>query len=111
MNGPLRWLERGLWVLGIALAAWCAAILIESRFHQSLPLPPPATVTQQQPPQQKPAPPTAGAPRRTPPPPPGTLLARLEAPSLKLSTSVLEGSDDHTLSRGAGHIEDTPFPG
>ena len=24
---------------------------------------------------------------------------------------VLEGSDDGTLSRGAGHIEDTPFPG
>ena len=28
-----------------------------------------------------------------------------------MSTTVLEGSDDATLSRGAGHIEDTPFPG
>jgi sortase A len=28
-----------------------------------------------------------------------------------MSTTVLEGSDDATLSRGSGHIEDTPFPG
>ena len=28
-----------------------------------------------------------------------------------MSTAVLEGSDDTTLRRGAGHIEDTPFPG
>jgi len=39
------------------------------------------------------------------------LLGRLEAPSVKLSTVVLEGSDDGTLSRGSGHIEDTPLPG
>src|SRR5205814_9816580 len=38
-------------------------------------------------------------------------LARLEAPTVQMTTSVLEGSDDGTLSRGAGHIEDTPFPG
>src|SRR5204863_4087657 len=41
----------------------------------------------------------------------GTLLGRLEAPSVRMSTAVLEGSDDTTLRRGAGHIEDTPFPG
>jgi sortase A len=28
-----------------------------------------------------------------------------------MTTTVLEGSDDATLSHGAGHIEDTPFPG
>jgi sortase A len=28
-----------------------------------------------------------------------------------MSTNMLEGSDDGTLSRGAGHIEDTPYPG
>jgi sortase A len=39
------------------------------------------------------------------------MLGRLSAPSVKLSTVVLEGSDDKTLSRGSGHIEDTPFPG
>jgi LPXTG-site transpeptidase (sortase) family protein len=50
-----------------------------------------------------------------PPPPvapaPGTWIARLEVPSVKLATTVLEGTDDGTLSRGSGHIEDTPFPG
>ena len=46
-----------------------------------------------------------------PAPAAGTLLARIESPSLHLSTVVLEGSDDGTLRRGAGHIEDTPLPG
>ena len=30
---------------------------------------------------------------------------------MRLSATVLEGSDDETLARGAGHIEDTAFPG
>jgi sortase A len=42
---------------------------------------------------------------------PGSWLARLDAPSVRLSTTVLEGSDDGTLRRAAGHIEDTAFPG
>jgi sortase A len=56
----------------------------------------------------------AGSAKRnplSPAPAAGTLLGRLEAPSVKMSTNVLEGSDDGTLRRGAGHIEDTPFPG
>src|ERR1019366_1172085 len=43
--------------------------------------------------------------------PPGSWLAPLDAPSVQLAAAVLEGSDDETLARGAGHIEDTPFPG
>jgi sortase A len=38
-------------------------------------------------------------------------IARLEAPTVALSATVLEGSDDGTLARAAGHIEDTAFPG
>jgi sortase A len=38
-------------------------------------------------------------------------IARLEAPSVALAATVLEGSDDGTLARAAGHIEDTAFPG
>jgi sortase A len=104
----LRWLERGLIALGIGLAAWCAAILIEARFYQSAPIPrPPLTVTQTVLPGDR------GDTKASPPPPPaaGTMLGRLSAPSVKLSTVVLEGSDDKTLSRGSGHIEDTPVPG
>jgi sortase A len=41
----------------------------------------------------------------------GGFVAKLDAPTVKMSATILEGSDDHTLSLGAGHIEDTPFPG
>lgn len=38
-------------------------------------------------------------------------MARLEAPAVGLSATVLEGSDDRTLARAAGHIEHTALPG
>src|SRR6185295_12456479 len=41
----------------------------------------------------------------------GTVVARLDAPAVKLSAAVLEGSDDAILNRGAGHIEETALPG
>jgi LPXTG-site transpeptidase (sortase) family protein len=104
----LLWAQRGLITVGLCLAAWCAAILVEARFHQTVALPPPAlTVTQTV------LPGDSGDAKAstTPAPAAGTRLGRLEAPSVKLSTVVLEGTDDGTLSRGSGHIEDTPFPG
>jgi LPXTG-site transpeptidase (sortase) family protein len=103
----LLWLERGLLALGAGLAVWCAAILVEARFTKNLP-PPPITVTQTLPGDANGPTGTSGSAVS---PPPGTWLARLEAPSVHMATTVLEGSDDGTLSRGAGHIEDTPFPG
>ena len=99
----LDWTERGLIVIGLGLALWCAAILVEARFHETAPLAPPLVVTQTLP-DDSPAP-VAPAPAA------GTLVGRLEIPAVQLSTVVLEGSDDATLSRGSGHIEDTPFPG
>jgi sortase A len=45
------------------------------------------------------------------PPATGSWVARLDAPSIGMSATVLEGTDAATLDRGAGHIEDTPFPG
>ena len=107
----LRWLERGLLAIGVSLGAWCAAVLVEARFHNAAPLSDnrQLVVTQTAVPV---LPGDAGTPRRNAPTAPaGTLLGRLEAPAVHLSTSVLEGSDDATLSRGAGHIEDTPLPG
>lgn len=105
----LLWTQRGLIAAGLGLAAWCAAILVEARFHQTAPLTqPPLVVTQQVLPGDSGDP---KAPAPMPAPAAGVLLGRLEAPTVKLSTAVLEGSDDATLSRGSGHIEDTPFPG
>lgn len=103
----LRWIERGLLAIGVGLAAWCTALLVEARFHQTAPLTAPLTVTQTV------LPGDSGDAKASTAPAPaaGVQLGRLEAPSVKLSTVVLEGSDDATLSRGSGHIEDTPFPG
>jgi sortase A len=108
----LKWVERGLLTVGVVLAAWCAAVLVEARFHQSVPVSGQLVVTQTA----VPALPGDGgnaAPRAPAPSAPavGSLIARLEAPSVRMTTNVLEGTDDGTLSRGAGHIEDTPFPG
>ena len=108
----LKWSERGLLAVGVALGAWCAAVLVEARFHQAMPVSEQLTVTQTA----VPVLPGEGGgdrPRAAAPAAPavGALIARLDAPSVHMSTSVLEGSDDGTLSRGAGHIEDTPFPG
>ena len=41
----------------------------------------------------------------------GSPIGLLEVPRLGLSVIVLEGTDDHTLQLGAGHIEHTALPG
>lgn len=48
-------------------------------------------------------------------PPPGRpshddLVGRLEVPRLHLSVMVIEGDDDATLARAAGHLPDTALP-
>jgi sortase A len=106
-NVVLRWTERGLIATGVGLGLWCAMVLVEARFHQTAPIQQPLIVTQTVLPGDR-----GDATASTPPvPDAGTMLGRLTAPSVKLSTVVLQGSDDGTLSRGSGHIEDTPFPG
>ncbi len=108
----LRWIERGLLATGIALGAWCAAVLVEARFHNAAAAREQLIVTQTAVPV-LPGEGDSAGPREhaSSAPAPGTLLGRIEAPSVRMSAAVLEGSDDATLSRGAGHIEDTPFPG
>lgn len=103
----LRYLERALLVAGVGLGVWCAFILVEAKRTSRLPIEP-VRVTMSLPGDRNapsPAPPAVIAPE------PGTVIGRIEVPALQLSAPVLEGSDDGTLSRGAGHIEDTPFPG
>jgi sortase A len=104
-------LERSLLVLGVTLGAWCLAQIVEARRVQQMAVPPPSTI---RPAGENPARGVVGKSGKknarvtvnT-----GAWLARLEAPSVKMSATVLEGSDDRTLARGAGHIEDTAFPG
>ena len=100
----LRWLERTLLGVGLGFGIWCGAVLSEAHFVATRPVPDPPTVA------------AASVPTPTVPPTPtaptaGSWVARLDAPSVRLSATVLEGSDDATLRRGAGHIEETAFPG
>jgi sortase A len=95
----LRWLEQALLAVGLALGLWCGAVLLDAHFVARMPIPDPPPVT------------TVSATTLVPAPVTGAWVARLDAPSVRLSATVLEGSDDETLARGAGHIEDTAFPG
>ena len=102
----LKWLERALLTAGVVLAVWCTTILIEARFFKNLPVPKAvATLPGDASSGRVPAVNVTSALL------PGSWVARLEAPSLHLATTVLEGSDDDTLRKGAGHIEETAFPG
>jgi sortase A len=106
----LKWLERLLLAVGATLAVWCALVLVEAYRTQSMPVPPPIAMGRDVlPGENEPAP--SPAPSPAPTPSRGAWVARLEAPTLKMAATVLEGSDDRTLARGAGHIEETPFPG
>jgi sortase A len=40
----------------------------------------------------------------------GALVGMLDVPRLKLSAPVVEGDDEQTLNRAAGHLPDTPLP-
>ena len=40
----------------------------------------------------------------------GSLLGMLDVPRLNLIAPVIEGDDDATLKRAAGHLPDTPLP-
>ena len=106
----LIWIERVLIAVGVALAAWCAVVLVEARFTRSLPPEqPPLKVTMTLPGEDENG---AAKPRvQRSALKPGAVIGTLTAPRLQLSTPVLEGSDDGTLRKGAGHIEDTPYPG
>jgi sortase A len=114
----LRWFERGFLIIGVALGIWCALVLVEARRVAHMPVPEPTAATAST--DKAPLPGTPDAPAKpvqpTPPvqpvpPATGAWVAKLDAPSVHLSATVLEGSDDGTLARGAGHIEYTPLPG
>ncbi len=112
MSSTLKWVERALWAAGIVLGVWCAMILLQARFFEHLPVPDrPISQSVSHLPGDPGSNLPAGAAADAHSVARGTWLARLAAPSIKLTATVLEGSDDATLARAAGHIEDTPLPG
>lgn len=104
----LKWVERVLWTIGIVVAVWCAYVLFDAHRVARMPVPSAGT-GRHLPGEDEPVGTSVetGA-RRVPT---GQWLARLEAPSVGMTATVLEGTDGRTLRRGAGHIEDTALPG
>jgi sortase A len=107
-NGSLRAVAYLLVIAGGAAIGWCAAIIFDGQIAQ--------WVARQQlektlsdadanPPY------LPLAKRSLVPPENGTPLAELSIPRIGLSVVVLQGSDEHTLRQGVGHIESTPLPG
>jgi LPXTG-site transpeptidase (sortase) family protein len=99
----LRLAERCLWLACGTLSIAFTLITLEAHYTAHLPVP--ASVTMNALPGETTRLTKETAATR------GRWLARLDAPSLGLSATVLEGSDESTLRRGAGHIEGTALPG
>ena len=101
-------LERMLWTAGVAVGAWTMLVLVQNWYYARLPIPPATAAGATRLPGEDTnglsGLSTHGVER-------GAWLARLEVPDVSLTATVLEGSDDHTLGRAAGHIETTPLPG
>jgi len=105
-RGALRWLERMFFLIGGVIAIWCLIVILRAQYYARMPVPEPPPIASALPGE-------AGDDRSVEAPARerGSWVARLEAPSVALAATVLEGSDEGTLSRAAGHIESTVFPG
>jgi LPXTG-site transpeptidase (sortase) family protein len=108
VGSAANWAERGLFGAASVFGVWALLTAAQAHFYRSLPVPaaPATTVVL----------PGEGVVDRTDPSgrhgvPAGTWVARLEAPSIGLAATVIEGSSDQQLARAAGHIEDTAYPG
>jgi sortase A len=103
----LGWLEGILLAVGLSLALWSGLAILENRYFAALPVPSPVRVLPgENPESDRPVGTTAASKIAE-----GAWVARLEAPSVGLAATVLKGTTDRTLRRGAGYIEDTAFPG
>ena len=105
----LVWAERALVAVGAAFGLWCVVTIMETRYFSSLPVPSSPTTAGRMLPGEGPD--TNTGTRRSSSLARGTWVAKLEGPSVSLAATVLEGSDETTLNRAAGHIEDTALPG
>lgn len=107
----LRWLERLLFAVGAIALSWVALSVAGANIAQRLARSRLEAATSVK------VAPTVATPQ------PASLSSRLfaadtaspvailSAPRLQLSAVVLEGSDDATLRRGPGHVEQTAEPG
>jgi sortase A len=112
-TAALVWLERALLAAGLVLGAWVLLVIAQNWYYARMPVPAAETDDLERgrwlPGEEATPVGTSGRAGREVVR--GRWLARLEAPTVDLAATVLEGSDDRTLRRAAGHIESTPLPG
>ncbi len=111
----LRSLERVLLLVGVALLACCAFVLWDAAaFQRQQELQLQALMRDQPPPRSaaRIAPrPLSAAAEEPSPVAVGDLIGRIDIARLGLSVIVVEGVDNRTLRRAAGHIPGTELPG
>ena len=109
----LEWIERALWTAGVVIGGWTLFVLAQNSYYAHMPIPgdPGAASSTHRLPGEDPSDAAGTSGRSSRRVETGAWLARLEAPAVHLKATVLEGSDDGTLRRAAGHIEYTPLPG
>jgi sortase A len=117
MNRALRWLERLLFVVGIAALGWYATVLIDAAREQQ------ALSRELENAQVSAAASTTTSPDRVTPARRNSegaksapiaarsLIGRIEVPRLKLSALAREGVDVRTLRGSVGHVPGTALPG
>jgi sortase A len=104
-------MERLLLIAGIAALAWCAVRLTDTLIAQRIARSSLEVATVVENPVRAAAAATPVDPGSAGPPARGSAVGTLTIPRVDLSAVVLHGSDDQTLRRGPGHLENTPLPG
>jgi sortase A len=99
----LRWFERVLLVVGLALVGYYVYVSVETYLYQAMENRELDTILSSAPP-----PSTTHA---RPQPVPGSTLGRIEIPRLGVSAVIRAGSDARTLQLAVGHIPGTAVPG
>ena len=110
----MRWTERLLFAVGLALLAWCAYVVLDARIFQQAEdsrLDGLLRVSQQTSPTAPRNPSPTARPARLLPAPAAGLVGRLDISRLGLSVIVIEGVRAATLRRAVGHIPGTALPG
>jgi len=106
-----RWIERALIGLGLGLGLWWLLAAAQMRFYASLPVPTALSRVNELPGEESTSVVTTVPGPTTSSVPPGAWVARLEAPSVGLAATVIQGNTSDMLARAAGHIENTAWPG
>ena len=102
----LRWLQRTLFLAGVACASWVYVTWKEATFYQLY-----ARTQFQQMVKETRGPAVTGFPRAAEPiHAMESVIGLLNVPRLDVSVVVLEGDDDQILRIAVGHLPDTPLP-